>query len=133
MDLKIEKSGIQTSGSWHSNLKIRFENSYFYLSNTPSGCGSQVLHGYYGNYETIKKMLKFILEKLNKCEFDFIKDKNTYHCKNDIGMIYTTLGNTYCNTFLPIFEELGFRKVSEYKNPRHNGDLQCLLVWENNY
>ena len=129
-DLTIEKSEVLTSGSWHTNLKITYENSSFYLTNTPSGCGAQTLHGYYAESLTvIKQMLSLILAKVKGKKYQLVSDKKGYYSRNDIGMISTTLGETFYKGWLPIFEELGFKKVSEYPNPRHNGELQCLLVW----
>jgi len=126
--IEINKS---RPGNWHSNIKIVNGSSILYLSNNPSGCGQMILHGWAwsGTSTKLKESLLYII--------DIIQNKRgkvnylPYLSPLDIGSIITTVGdNYYNNSKIPVLEEVGFKCISEYKNPRHGKtDTQKLYIW----
>ena len=117
-------------GSWHSNLDIKFKDAKFKLLNNPSGCGSLILCNYSSsNLTDFKESLQLVLSNLSTGNYRIAPKGLKYTPPNDVGMVCTTLGQSYYSTFLPVFKELGFKERAEYGNPRHSGEKQCLLVW----
>ena len=130
--IKIElNKECKTNDQWHSNIIIRNGSSSLYLSTNPSGCGQMILHNWAwsGTSEQKRNSLKYIL--------DIIQNKNgivpdlPYMSFLDIGSIITTVGDEYyTNPFIKVLEELEFKNVAEYRNPRHGrGSSQRLYIW----
>ena len=130
--IKIEINKENTiNDQWHFNIKIINGGSSLYLSTNPSGCGQMILHNWAwsGTSEQKRESLKYIL--------DIIQNKNgmlpdhPYFSRLDIGSIITTVGDKYyTNPFIKVLEELEFKNVAEYRNPRHGrGSSQRLYIW----
>ena len=130
--IKIERNkNTELYENWHSNVKIINNGDTIYLSNNPSGCGQMILHGWarVRNNEKMKDSLIYLL--------DIIQNKNgkinylPYLRSLDIGSIITTVGDRYYNNIkISTLEKVGFKCVSEYRNPRHGKkDTQRLYIW----
>jgi len=130
--IKIEiNENNKYNNQWHSDIIIRNGTSTLYLSTNPSGCGQMILHGWAWSIglEPKKESLKYIL--------DIIQNKRgvipdlPYASSLDIGSIITTVGDGYYgDPFIKVLDELGFKNVAEYRNPRHGrGDSQRLYIW----
>ena len=128
--IKIEINN-KKGQKWHSSIKIINGDDTIYLSTNPSGCGQMILHNWAwsGTSEQKRESLKYIL--------DIIQNKNgmvsdrPYFSRLDIGSIITTVGDKYyTNPFIKVLEELEFKNVAEYRNPRHGrGSSQRLYIW----
>jgi hypothetical protein len=131
--IEVSEFNLNETSKWHGSYKVKDEEGKvcFKLSSPPSGCGSYIISEYqYTDRELLKKTLKHLLNLINKGEYNiFTSSDGNYIRSADVGMVMTTLGRSFYSTLLPVFEELGFEKVKEYPNPRHNDELQCLLVW----
>lgn len=118
-------------GTWHDNVTVKIRhNVSFNITSVQSGCGAVNISNYVtgvgrSNIEVFKEFFKELLNNLKVGNYKCL-GSYTYL---DVGMIETTLGQGYYNTWLPVFEELGFKEIIEYPNPRHSGEKQCLLVW----
>lgn len=128
--IKIEINKYKTS-KWHSNIKIINDDSILYLSENPSGCGQMILHGWAleSNHTQIKESLLHIIDVIQnkKGKIDYLPYLNPL----DIGSIITTVGASYYNSSkILTLEEIGFKCISEYRNPRHNETYkQKLYIW----
>lgn len=128
--IKIELNKDKPS-TWHSNIKIINGNSILYLSQNPSGCGQMILHNWAwtGTFNEVRESLLHIINIIqNKGgKIDYLPYLNTL----DIGSIITTVGEAYYHGKKVLsLEEVGFKCISEYRNPRHSKTYkQKLYIW----
>lgn len=130
--IKIElNTHNKENNRWHSNIKIKNKGYSIYLSNTPSGCGQMILHNwaYSTNKILLKESLLYILNIIQNKKG--IIDDLKYASPLDVGSIITTVGENYYNSEqVEILEEVGFKCISEYINPRHSSTYkQRLYIW----
>ncbi len=129
--IKIKQQENRRSHGWHTNIELTNTNFKCYLSENPSGCGQMILHGWAHNddMKTAKEALEYLL--------DIIVNKGgkleniPYHSKLEIGSIITTVGEAwYSYPSVKLLKQLGFKSISVYDNPRHDGNKQRLYIWK---
>lgn len=129
MSYKIKKLIEVDRYKWHSEIVI---NNCLILVNNNSGCGSMILQGWIDcSTQDLEEFREFLEDIKNQDFSNMKKQYGNYFNKLDIGMIQTVAGEDYYNDpGLKMLEELGFKEVAEYPNPRHGStSKQKLYIW----
>lgn len=136
------------NGRWHGEIKVHVGDGGFNITTNRAGCGSMVMSNWANTFdenniedeelEEIEADLNEFLEIITKHEgnIEFFPggeeiQEDEYISSLDIGSITTLVGQSYFNNpFVKILENVGFKSLVEYPNPRHGMNYtQKLYCW----
>tara|TARA_R110001632_G_scaffold11547_1_gene41467 strand:+ start:2789 stop:3241 length:453 start_codon:yes stop_codon:yes gene_type:complete len=136
------------NGRWHGELKVRVGDASFNITTNAGGCGAMIMSNWAQTCDDVsleEEEIEEIEEDLNefleiitkhKGNIEFFPggeeiQEDEYISSLDIGSITALVGQNYFNsTFVKILENVGFKSLVEYPNPRHGMNYtQKLYCW----
>ena len=133
--IDIEPSTATNTANWHNSLSLNIASSFkpgvttkiisgisFRISNSPTGCGLMLFHGFSGSHDANLEITKLIFNEAVK----YVRNGGS-----DGSCLLATLGSTFYNTAPhKLLLELGFKEVDEFRNLRHGGSGQKIFTLE---